>query len=217
MKETVKTSRTAGYLEKIFRTLNAYYFDNELEEPIITIQSTPRAYGHVTVAKSWNRADGEQRHELNIGAGTLDRPIENVVSTLLHECCHLNNLQNGIQDCNRGGTYHNKRFKATAERRDLIISYDNRIGWSITEPSDALIEFIISQGWEDIHMSRNDGFTARGIGTGAGATGGSTGPKIAPKPSSTRKLICLSCGQSVRATRSVNIICGDCFLPMITV
>lgn len=52
MKETVKTSRTAGYLEKIFRALNAKYFNGELEEPIITIQSTPRAYGHVTVAKA---------------------------------------------------------------------------------------------------------------------------------------------------------------------
>ncbi len=45
MKETVKTSRTAGYLEKIFRALNVKYFNGELEEPIITIQSTPRAYG----------------------------------------------------------------------------------------------------------------------------------------------------------------------------
>ena len=58
MKETIKTSRTAGYLEKIFRTLNAHYFDNELEEPIITIQSTPKASkipagaGHITINAS---------------------------------------------------------------------------------------------------------------------------------------------------------------------
>ena len=76
MKDTIKTSRTAGYLEKIFRALNADWFGGELEEPIITIQSTPRAYGHVTVAKIWQRK-GEQRHELNIGAETLERPIEN--------------------------------------------------------------------------------------------------------------------------------------------
>ena len=214
MKETIKTSRTAAYLEKLFRTLNAHYFDNELEEPIITIQSTPRAYGHVTVAKSWSRADGEQRHELNIGAGTLDRPIENVVSTLLHECCHLWNMQQGIQDTSRGGTYHNKRFKATAEARDLRISYDRRIGWSVTEPSDALIAFIIAQGWDDIHMTRNDGFSVRGIGTG---TAGGITPPPAPRPSSTRKLICPGCGQSVRATKKVNILCGDCLLPMIEV
>lgn len=147
MKETVKTSRTAGYLEKIFRALNAKYFNGELEEPIITIQSTPRAYGHVTVAKAWQRGD-TTRHELNIGAGTLARPIENVVATTLHECVHLWNLQNGIQDCSRGGQYHNKKFKEAAEARDLKISYDPRIGWSITEPTDALCEFILEQGWE---------------------------------------------------------------------
>lgn len=79
MKETVKTSRTARYLEKIFRALNAKYFDNELEEPIITIQSTPKAYAHVTIGKAWQRGDTTRR-ELNIGAGTLDRSI----SKLLH-------------------------------------------------------------------------------------------------------------------------------------
>lgn len=51
MKETIKTSRTAGYLEKIFRKLNEHYFASAIEEPIITIQSTPRAYGHITVSK----------------------------------------------------------------------------------------------------------------------------------------------------------------------
>ena len=51
MKQTVRTSRTAGYLEKIFRALNADSFNGELEEPVITIQDTPTAYGHVTVGK----------------------------------------------------------------------------------------------------------------------------------------------------------------------
>ncbi len=88
MKETVKTSRTAGYLEKIFRALNVKYFNGELEEPIITIQSTPRAYGHVTVAKAWQRGD-TTRHELNIGAGTLARPIENVVADHPPRVCTL--------------------------------------------------------------------------------------------------------------------------------
>lgn len=33
MKDTIKTSRTAGYLEKIFRAINADWFGGELEEP----------------------------------------------------------------------------------------------------------------------------------------------------------------------------------------
>lgn len=213
MKQTVKTSRTAGYLEKMFRVLNEHYFNNEIEEPIITIQSTPRAYGHVTVSKSWHRADGGKRHEMNIGAGTIDRPIECVVATVLHEMCHLYNIQNGVKDCSRGGVYHNKRFKLAAEARDLAISYDSKIGWSITEPTEALIDFIISQQWDDVMMGRADGYTARGTGTaqpGAAPSGGK-------RPSSTRKVICPRCGQSVRATRSVNIICGDCLEKMIEV
>ena len=157
MKQTIKTSRTAGYLEKLFRTLNTRYFGDTIEEPIITIQSTPRAYGHVTVSKAWHKANGDERHELNIAAGTLDRPIEEIVSTLLHEMVHLMNLQNGVQDCSRGGTYHNRKFKAAAEACDLHIDYDERIGWSVTSPTEALIDFIIEEGWEDICMSREDG------------------------------------------------------------
>ena len=61
MKQTVRTSRTAGYLEKIFRALNADSFNGELEEPVITIQDTPTAYGHVTVGKAWSVKDEHQR------------------------------------------------------------------------------------------------------------------------------------------------------------
>lgn len=214
MKETVKTSRSAGYLEKIFRSLNARYFDGMLEEPIITIQSTPRAYGHVTTAKAWRKANGDTRHELNIGAGTLDRPIENVVATVLHEMVHLWNLQNGIQDCSRGGTYHNKKFRDAATERDLRISYDSRIGWSVTEPGDGLIEFILDQGWTDIHMGRQEGFSWRVTGGSSGtATTAGTAPK---KTSSSRKLVCPCCGNSVRATKAgINILCGDCMERMV--
>lgn len=208
MKETVKTSRTAGYLEKIFRALNTKYFEGQLEEPIITIQSSPKAYGHITVGKAWRKGE-EYRHELNIGAGTLDRPIENVVATILHECCHLYNLQNGIQDCSRGGQFHNRKFKATAEARDLKISHDSRIGWSITEPTEKLLDFIIEQGWEDIKMSRVE-WTGRSV---AGGTGTGEGGE-APKPSHVRKYQCPVCKCSVRATKAVNILCMDCGIKM---
>ena len=212
MKQTIKTSRTAGYLEKIFRELNAHYFNNEIEEPIITIQSTPRAYGHITVSKAWHKSNGDQRHELNLDAGTLDRPIEDVTATLLHEMVHLYHLQTGVQDCSRGGTYHNKRFKATAEACDLRIEYDPRIGWSITFPTEALIDFIVTQGWEDSRMGRMDGYISGR--PGRGTSSGTGEPPKPKKPSSTRKYICPNCKMSVRATREVNILCGDCLLKM---
>lgn len=91
MKNTVKTSRVAGQLEKMFRALNTRFFGGELEEVIITLKKTPGAYGHITCGKTWN-AGGKERHEINISTATLDRPIEETTATLLHEMCHLYNL-----------------------------------------------------------------------------------------------------------------------------
>ena len=53
MKSTIKTSRTAGQLEKMFRELNKHYYNGELPEPIITLKKTPSAYGHITTVKTW--------------------------------------------------------------------------------------------------------------------------------------------------------------------
>lgn len=210
MKETVKTSRTAGYLEKMFRALNADFYDSEIEEPIITIQSTPGAYGHVTCSKVWQRK-GEARHELNIGADTLERPIEDVVGTLLHEMAHLQNLQHGVKDCSRGNTYHNKRFKATAEAHGLHVEHHARYGWTVTTVTDDTLSYILQQGWEDIQMTRGlQHHPGAGSGRDAGNATGET-----PKKTSTRKLTCPRCGNSVRATKAVNILCGDCLQKMV--
>ena len=40
MKQTVKTSRAAGQLEKMFRELNKHYFAGKLPEPIISLKKT---------------------------------------------------------------------------------------------------------------------------------------------------------------------------------
>ena len=211
MKELTSYNRVAGYLNKIFDLLNTEFFEGALSRPTITIQSTPKAYGHFSLRDdAWISKNGKT-HEINIGAGTLARPIENVCATLLHEMCHYFNFVNGVHDCSRGNTYHNKRFKATAETHGLIVSHSERYGWSSTEPSDELLDFVLENGLTDILINRNElsGFAIGGTGTHSGA------PTITKKPSSTRKYVCPCCGTSVRATRSVNIACMDCDEPMI--
>lgn len=210
MKEIVKTSRLLGYLEKMFRQLNMDKFGGELEMPIITVMSTPKSYGHVTCRKVWKSKD-VYCYELNIGAGTLGRPIESVVSTLLHEMVHIYNLMHDIKDTSRGYTYHNKKFRDKAVEVGLIVEHDERLGWSVTSPSDALIEYIIDQDWPDILINRIE--TVQ-ICSGSDTAASSSG-QPEKKPSSTRKYICSDCGMSVRATRDVNIICADCFKLMV--
>ena len=214
MKELTSYNRVAGYLNKIFDLLNEEFFESTLTRPTITIQSTPKAYGHFSLNKdTWISKLGGT-HEINIGAGTLARPIENVVATLLHEMVHYFNHVNGVQDCSRGNTYHNKRFKDAAEARGLIITHSDKYGWSHTEPTEELLDFVIEKGLTDILINRNDGF---GFFTGKTGTH-SGGVEITGKPprtSSTRKYICPNCGMSVRATRIVRIACMDCDEQMI--
>ena len=54
MKETVKTSRTAGYLEKIFRAVNRDWFGGELEEPITQFQNDSTEVYSVSTAWAGN-------------------------------------------------------------------------------------------------------------------------------------------------------------------
>lgn len=217
MKQTVKTSRAAGQLEKMFRTINEDLFEGQLEEPIITIQSTPRAYGHVTVNKAWFRGE-ETRHELNIGAETMARPIEELCATLIHEMCHLENIRLGIQDCSRGGAYHNKKFKDMAESKLLKIEHHDKYGWTITEPTEALLNYIIDKGWSELEMQRNV-YMGYKNPTGGGKTG--NGGNVTP-PTSTptktkqsyRKHKCPCCGLIARTTKDAKLICGSCMIPM---
>ena len=93
MKELTSYNRVAGYLNKVFDLLNEEFFESELSRPTITIQSTPKAYGHFTLSSdTWISKLGGT-HEINIGAGTLSRPIENVCATLLHEMIHYWNYE----------------------------------------------------------------------------------------------------------------------------
>ena len=214
MKELTSYNRVAGYLNKIFDLLNASYFENALSRPTITIQSTPKAYGHFSLRDdTWLSKNGAT-HEINIGAGTLSRPIEEVTATLLHEMVHYYNYENGIQDCSRGNTYHNRRFKEAAESRGLIVTHSDKYGWSHTSPSDSLLEFVLKYGLTDILLNRNEytGVRITGTGTHSGAAG-----TTRPRTSSTRKYLCPCCGNSVRATKTVNIACLDCNQQMLEV
>ena len=212
MKKTVKTSRVAGQLEKMYRLLNARFFNGELPEVVISLKKTVGAYGHFTCNKVWQAGD-ERRYEINISSATLSRPIEETCSTLLHEICHCFTTENGIKDTSGSGNfYRNRKFKEIAESHGLCVEKHPKYGWTITSPGLPLLDFIEEQGWQDLQMCEAVslwdviGTLPKGTSNGAAAK--------TRKPSSTRKYICPICHQSVRATKVVNILCGDCMEKM---
>ena len=86
MKQLTSYNRVAGYLNKLFDLLNQHFFENELSRPTLTIQSTPKAYAHFSVRDdTWVSTVGAT-HEINVGAGTLARPIEFICLTCSMRC-----------------------------------------------------------------------------------------------------------------------------------
>ena len=214
MKQITKMSRLTGQLEKAYNLINTEFFNDELPSVIITVQSTARAYGHITVSKVWSSKE-EQKHEINISADYLNRDLSETLSTLIHECCHLYCMIHNINDVSRGGTYHNKHFRDVAEAHGLIVERSDKYGYSHTSPSEKIIDFIIRHDeLNDIEICRND-FTNPFI-----AVGGNSGAKTGTTPttgrkSNSRKYQCPCCGDSVRATKTVLIGCLKCSVPMI--
>ena len=194
-------------LENLFSKFNDKFYNGELQQPIITVSPdmTKGAYGWCTGWKAWHieaeqetdkkNSSDEGYYEINMCAEYLSRPFENIAETLLHEMVHLYNLQIGVQDTSRGGTYHNKKYKESAEAHGLTVE-KTKSGWNKTALNAEAKEFV--DGLKDKKFKL---FRERGFKLDAG--------KAASKQS-TRKYVCPECGCIIRATKEVRVICGDC-------
>ena len=104
----------------------------------ITIQSSNKKnnLGHFW-ANRWDAdttkdaTEKEIYHEININAEQMNRPVEDVLETLLHECAHLYNNVLNIEDCN-AAQYHNKHFKVAAQKFGLNVDKFPGRGWALT-------------------------------------------------------------------------------------
>lgn len=186
-----------GKFEKLFSKFNEQFYEGQLQTPVITVSpdTTKGAYGWCTSWKAWKEGDdSEGYYEINMCAEHLNRPFEEICGTLLHEMVHLWNLQIGVQDTSRGGTYHNKKFKEAAEKHGLIIEQHPKYGWTITKLNEEAAAFIKDMDEEGFKLYRSKTEHMKKSGGG----------------SSSRKYVCPMCGCIIRATKEVHVLCVDC-------
>jgi predicted metallopeptidase len=188
-------------LHRVFRHLNNELFEGKLITPAIVIESKGKrsAYGWCSVEKIWQDEKGENgTYELGIASEYLNRPYIEVMTTLLHEMLHVHAAMNGIKDTSRGYTYHNKKFLQVANTHGMEYTHEKpheKIGYSqvtLTAATKAIIENLEIEA-EAFKVARID----------------FAGSKE-KKKSNNRKYECCNCGQSVRATKEVSIVCGEC-------
>lgn len=193
---------TVAYLGKLYDYANGKLFGGELVKPVITVQTDERnkTNGWWSVGKVWKEnGEDEGEHELNMTAQQLNRPINEVAATLIHEMCHQYATIHEMKDTSRSGNYHNKLFKKIAETHGLNVECVPKIGWSHTTLTDETAAMIGE-------------FTAENPPTVIYRL--PIMKSQITKNTSTRKYVCPVCGQSVLATKRVNIMCMDCNAPM---
>lgn len=217
MKQITKMSRLTGEIEKLFAILNDELFDGVLPTPILTAVPSTRSYAHYTPWDAWGTPDGGKR-EINISTAYLLRPLEEIAASLVHEQVHMYNdcILNEADTSNKG-IYHNKIFAREAEAHGLIVSRVNNVhGYSHTEPGNTIIDILLRHNeLKEIEIQRAIA-PAPLMGTGI-HTGNGNGllPIGKTVNSHHRKYSCPCCGNSVRATKIVRVMCIDCNRQMI--
>jgi len=184
---------------KIFDEFNRNFYNNKLVTPIILIQSKTKKYilGTCSNHPIWNNKtkDKDKRYEITLSGEYLNRTIDEIVTTILHEMVHLYCSLNNIKDTSNNGVYHNKKFKQEGEERGLIIKKEKTIGWSVTtlkpETKNLIKKFKINDKAFEYYRKS--------------ITNLSKNPK-----KKIYKYMCETCGLKISHYKPVNLICGIC-------
>lgn len=197
-------------LHRAFHIFNKVYYNNKLPEPAILIMAQgnrKNMFGWCTVKEVWRNENlSDKRYEINLIAEYLFLPLEDIMATLLHEMVHLHCLVNGIKDTSRGGTYHNKRFKVTAEIHGLNIERDDEIGWSLTQVNNLTKSIIKEYGIkaEAFSLYRAPSETIQEVKEEIYQ------PKLIKTRKKQKIYICPGCGTKIKSSKEIQIKCIHC-------
>lgn len=120
MTTTSTTPETAivERLEQAFDVMNQTFFGNRLPKVIITLVRKRNAAGYFSPERFAHRADARKAHEIGMNPDTfLSHDTRQVLSTLLHEMCHLWQQVEGTppRRC-----YHDKQWAAKMHEVGLL-------------------------------------------------------------------------------------------------
>lgn len=140
--------RTLAELERVYEAAAAAFDLDRHPRPRITIQTRGRR--KTTLGWHWRNAwqptesDGFSGvDEITIAAEALNRPVNDICSTLLHEMVHHAARWSGIIDVSGKGGYHNGKFKRRAEQAGMIVGpKQGHLGWNDVRPGPALARLI---------------------------------------------------------------------------
>jgi predicted SprT family Zn-dependent metalloprotease len=201
------TRETYTELDRAYDYFNKTLFGDQLPSCVITMQRKKHTYGYFW-GDTWSDASGQTiTDEIALNPDQFrQRSTEDVLSTLVHEMCHLQQYHEGTPS--RSG-YHNKQWAQMMEAVGLIPSDTGQPGGKQT--GQRMTHYVEEDGAFDracIKLLRK-GFT---IPWHALTSGDEQTRK--KKAASKTEYTCPSCDLNAWAKPDVELVCGDCDLTL---
>lgn len=200
------TIETYTGLNTAFNHFNDRLFENRLPPVMFTLTRKRGAHGYFWAEQFKHREDGDTTHEIALNPNTMDRTLEAVLSTLVHEMTHLEQQEFGTPG-KKG--HHNREWVKLMERVGLIPSDTGEPGGKQT--GRKMTHYIDPDG---VFVDALQELTDAGFDLPyftAPVEAGSAKKKDLSKV----KRTCPCCDAKAWAKQGMRIICGDCEQDMI--
>jgi hypothetical protein len=200
------TAETYANLDAAFNHFNAELFGHRLPSVLFTLTRKRKYHGYFWAEQFKHRADGDNTHEISLNPDSMDRTLDAVLSTLVHEMTHLEQQEYGTPG-SKGN--HNKEWVGLMERVGLIPSNTGEPGGKQT--GRQMTHYVEEGGAFEVSMQNllASGFTLPYF----------TQPRAAAekkKDLSKVKFTCPCCGAKAWAKMGMMLMCRDCMEDMIS-
>jgi predicted SprT family Zn-dependent metalloprotease len=209
VRQTPPTAASAQALQTAYDFFNKKLFDGKLPPCILLLHRKRNANGYFWAERFADRADKTKLDEIAINPSEMrGRDDRAVLSTLVHEMCHLEQQHFGKAP---KGNYHDKQWGEMMDRVGLTPTSTGkpggkRTGAKVTHlivdggPFDVACKALLKTGLTLPYMERN--FTK------------AEKARAKVKRASKTKFVCPDCDQACWGKPTLQVICADCMEPM---
>ena len=187
--------------QRAYDFFNKELFGGALPPVLVTLQRKARSRGYFSAERFAGRSSRETAHELALNPDHFGRTDEEILSTLVHEMCHV--WQETLGKAPRK-SYHDREWAAKMKEVGLFPSHTGEPGGK--ETGQRVTHYIIADGAFAASFARlrSAGFALRWQSR---VDEGGQRKKAASKT----KYTCPNCGRNAWAKPDSELICGGCY------
>ncbi len=202
--ETKPTKETYTEFQTAYDFFNKELFDNQLPDCLITYQRKAKTKGYFADGRFENTENGEIIDEIAMNPdyfGGGEHSPKTILSTLVHEMCHLWQKYHGTPGRN---CYHNQEWAEIMLKIGLHPTDDGTLNGKMT--GDGVSHIIIKGGafdrvseqlLENIKITWVDRWTGKAKG-------------LDIKPKNKTKYVCPVCHLNIWGKPGIHVVCGNC-------